>query len=129
MCIHKYTDMSNLLSLMKKNNMRSQTHKRAPPIKKLQQTNHHHINTVDPCMSTRQKKTKKREMTSAIPGMSITKVRNTLSAIRSIDNESSEYNPMYLSNELENGTTIGDFCFRVFQGQHEKRHSKKNKIK
>ena len=66
----------------------------------------------------------RREMTSAVDGMSVAEVRQSLAHIRSVWALHSMETPLCSSTSLWNGMTFSQFAFWFVLGQHRKRHRK-----
>ena len=67
----------------------------------------------------------KRVVTSAIPDMTVAEVRRGLDFVRTKWREQQEgVNNFHLSEQLFNGMTVQEFCFKFTLGHHYKRHAK-----
>ena len=73
---------------------------------------------------TKENDEEKREMTSAIHGMTVAEVRKCLSALRKIWAGHGINNPIDLSYKLSNNFCISHFAFEFVLGHHKKRHLK-----
>jgi hypothetical protein len=62
--------------------------------------------------------------TSAVPNMTVAEVRKALFQLRELWNASSETQPLWICNELMNGTSIANFATELVYGHHLKRHLK-----
>ena len=67
----------------------------------------------------------KRVVTSAIPDMTVAEVRRGLDFVRTKWREQQEGGgSFHLSEQLFNGMTVQEFCFKFTLGHHYKRHAK-----
>ena len=69
-------------------------------------------------------------LTSAVPGMSVSEMRRGLTEVRSILSEQSTKNPFNMKHELSNGIEIWKFVHQVANGLHHKRlrNRKKDRV-
>jgi len=66
----------------------------------------------------------RREITSAIPQLTVPEVRRGLDLVRRAWGERAEV-PFELSAPSVGDLTVQDFCFQFLLGQHRKRHARR----
>ncbi len=66
----------------------------------------------------------KRVVTSAIDGMSVSKVRRGLDSMRKLWRERSDARPFFISQPVVDNMTMQTFALRFVMGHHYKRHIK-----
>jgi hypothetical protein len=70
---------------------------------------------------------RRRQVTSAIEGMSVAEVRRGLEQMR-CKWRSREEEPFFVCDTIFNGMTMQDFGYRFVMGHHHKRHNKSHKV-
>lgn len=64
---------------------------------------------------------KRREVTAAVPGMTVSQMRRLLAAVRARLGRQNEHAPFSLIEEIAPGVVTWELCTRVAVGLHEKR--------
>lgn len=77
----------------------------------------------------------KRQMTPAIPGLTVKRLRRALTDVRQYALENSPHHPIFVTEKLPSLTdgtiqlSIQEFCLQFVRGHHNKRHQNTKKSK